>query len=482
MDKLAQQRGRWNKLRERFSPGGRILEKLDKEFGAVMKELRDTDARIRENAAPLKQLFKDSKDAVGRRDYLQAAISLMNIHERSRQIVAELHSVSDHINLKHYDFLLGHLTPIEKEQLFGVEPKRDFKEASKNEIALSLRKNAGLGDAVNSLWKSIINERSLAMKALEKRFSIGFLKDLKNNSGQAVQDAKSFVNTLLLGFKELDSALAKRDMKAYKDISNHIVSKFVEYNANFLKYYDENIQPLKEQYKKLEEEANKIKEAEKAKEERELAILEQHKKDKYDRDYAGIVNKLPSSAYNSSPAPTPRPLDDLAKHRSLDILEDQRALKEQEEAKQMANIKQNMPSSPYNSPKSVLPTMNDRKNVLDKLDEENETNEPFELTKRKAAAFIAKIEKFAAENNPEKLALEILAFSDKLEGVNSDISLQLLAVGEGLIEDKTAGILDKIIDKVNPPNTGEKVNIKEPTHPMSIVTPEPKKENKVPLV
>src|ERR1700722_296715 len=126
MDKFAQERGIFNKLREKANVTGRILESLNPEFHDMMERLRTTDAKVREHAAQSKDLIRAPKYLVNRRDYLSAAVNLSAFHERGRYIAAELEKFIKSVDLKHYEFLLDQFDDEQKKDLFGYDPNSEI--------------------------------------------------------------------------------------------------------------------------------------------------------------------------------------------------------------------------------------------------------------------------------------------------------------------------------------------------------------------
>jgi len=252
MDKNAQNRSLLNKLREHANITGKILEGINPKFHKMMEDLRATDEKVRGYAEPAKELVKSARSLINRRDYLSAATNMSMFHERCRYIAAELERFISAIDKDSYEVLLNQFDEEQKERIFGYDPNKavnlnEVSFADDLEVLASLEKKAGLAD----WWHNLTNERAVAMKALEKRFSISFLKDLKKNSETMFNESLKFLQFLLLTFKKLATALAKRKPSQYIDTAKEFGKRFANYHNAFVKFYDKNITPLKEQHQKM---------------------------------------------------------------------------------------------------------------------------------------------------------------------------------------------------------------------------------------
>lgn len=395
MDKIAQERGLLNKLREHANITSKLLESINPKFKKMMDDLRKTDEKIRGYSEQSRDLIKSAKLLVNRKDYLSAASTMSAFHEKCRYIAAELDRFIKNVDMDSYEVLLGQFDDEQKERIFGYDPN---KELNLNEVSFvndmevmaSLQKQAGLSD----WWHNLTNERATAMRQLEKRFSISFLKDLKNNSINIFNDSQRFLQFLLGTFKKLATALARGKPSIYISIAKSFISKFEQYHKSFISFYEKNMKPLKEQHEKMV--ADKKQAEEQAKTQREQSLQDA-------------------------------------------------ALKFQQE-----NAGQQKPFEPPTTNKTNIPfdlnkvPASNKQNTLDKLDE---LHEPKEAEKKlpliQSEQFISKLEKLAADNNPRSLMVAILKFSSELEDISPDASLKLLAIAEGINDDiNAAGIFD----------------------------------------
>ena len=428
MDKISQQRGFTDKLREQIGLSGRMLESVNPEFQEMMEKLRSSDERIRSTAEPLKALARSAKTNVARRDYLSSAAVMSAFHERCRYIAAELNRFNQSVDLKHYKFLLDQFDDEQKEKLFGYDPNKEVDLS--DEVAAvadglintaALKKNAAasdlwfkMTDPIADLATNLTQGRGAAMKALEKRFSISFLKDLKINSITMVDKTQRFLNVVLTAFKKLAIARAKRNVDQYIKIAKVLIAQFSGskngYHTLFVNYYEKNIVPLKLQHQKLSEEAT-------------IAAQKKNEED------AARAEQLVGNNVQ-----VPKVPEDVGQHPEPSL---------------------------FYPKKQPPPLPQEKQDLLNKIDNKHDENEqPFDLMKQKAASFFAKIEKYASVNDDKSLALEILAFSEELELFNPNKSLELLSIAEGIIE-KQADIFDEINSKkkVNAPTANDNSEI-----------------------
>jgi hypothetical protein len=409
MDKLAQERGLLNKLREKSNITGKILESLNPEFQSMMERLRTADEKIRAHAENLKANVRSAKSLVRRRDYLAAAVNVSAFHERCRYIAAELEKFKNSVDMKHYKFLLDQFDDEQKEQLFGYDPTKEIQLDETNQandvvITAALKKRAGLSDwwfkmtdPLADVAHNLTNERGVAMRALEKRFSIAFLKDLKKGSIEMVEKTERFLQFLLATFKRLATALAKRNVDQYIRFSQDFIKKFAMYHKFFVDYYQKSIAPLKQQHEKLLEEQRKLEEDKSRKLEEDAARKKEISPITEPTPFGGA----PGGSFPKAPEP----------------------------------------QAPTGELKSFAPGE-------EKLTYEPE-EEPFNLTQKKSHKdFIGRIEILSKKNDPGLLAREILNYSAKIEDESPEESLKLLSIAEGIIEDyKKGGLWDLLKPK-----------------------------------
>jgi hypothetical protein len=422
IEKDAQERGMINKLREKMNFSGKILESLNPEFYDMMERLRTADTKVREQAKDTKQIIRAINSRVRQRDYLSAATEMTTFHNQCRYIVAELARFEKSVNLKHYQFLLDQFDESDKEKLFGYNPNAEVQ----LDVDDDMVSTAGIKDMWHSIRdpledtvRNFTKQKNRAMKALEQRFSVGFLKELTGKSVKMAAESTSFASFLLSELKKLANALATRNIKDYMKVCGDIAQRFAPYHTQFVAYYEKCIEPLKQHQaeliaqKKQQEEAKEV--------ERNRPALEQ-------------------------------------RQQMLQALE----VEEQKKRQALHDKAEQMKQQPLDR------IRDETLDELDRRDSEQSPivpeNTPIDLVNRKAS-FIANIEKAASNNDAQSLVVEILNASAALEDTNQEESLKLLAIAEGIIEDyKTAGILDMLRGKK--PEEAKPEAKKEPTLPL----------------
>jgi hypothetical protein len=452
MDKLAQDRGLLNKLREKTNITGKILESLNPEFQEMMDRLRATDEKIRSHADQIKDVVRAAKSHTNRRDYLSAATNISAFHERCRFISAELQKFIKGVNLKHYKFLLDQFDDEQKQALFGYDPNKEINLEEESQavddrvIIAALKRYAGLSDwwfkitdPIGDLAHNLSTSRGIAMRQLEKKFSIAFLKELKANTTVMTIRTQRFLSILLSTFKALATALAKRNVDQYVKAAKSFISKFAVYHTQFVKYYTDNIVPLKERHNELLEEAKAEKAAKEEAMKKEEDVPRQAEEDKarkLEEEAAKQREISPPSSYVQTRPGMPGHIPMVTVPGAGKLPTGRIPVPHQGPMKE--------------TPEEKMYLGKNLENLL--KDEEN----PFDLTKRKAANFITRIEKFAEIEDHKSLMLEVLAFSETLENSDPETSLKLIAIAEGIAEDyKTAGVFDFFSGKKDEPKKEE---------------------------
>jgi hypothetical protein len=350
-------------------------------------------------------------------------------HEKCRYIAAELDKFIKNVDMDSYEVLLGQFDDEQKERIFGYDPN---KELNLNEVSFvndmeviaSLQKQAGLSD----WWHNLTNERATAMRQLEKRFSISFLKDLKNNSINIFNDSQRFLQFLLTTFKKLATALARGKPSIYISIAKSFISKFDQYHKSFINFYEKNMKPLKQQHEKMVAEKKQAEEQAKTQQEQ----LAQESALKFQQENAGQQKPFSPPAGNKTNMPF-----DLNK-------------------------------VPISSKQNTL-------NKLDELNDPKDQEEDKKLPLIQSKQFISKIEKVASTNNAKSLMLAILKHSAELENTNPEASLKLLAIAEGISDDmNNAGLFDVFKNKKEEKKPEQKEENKPA--PFSLTPPEPRKK------
>jgi hypothetical protein len=253
MNKIAQRRGRWNKLREKIDLPGKLMESFSPEFQELMDHLREVDDKIREEASDLKDLLKVAKTNFNRREYMTAIAYLGRFHDKMENIDRELSQLSTIVDLKHNEFLFGdidpeHLTylvnkfgPKFQEAMQKMNPKFQQKfqvlkpKASQLERA-SLEKEAGITD----WWHNITTNRGKTLAAWEKRFP-KYARELKTQTNNILNKSEALLNYLMASLKAMASLRATRKLEEYLRTATRLKEKYKSYNAAFTNFYNSQV-------------------------------------------------------------------------------------------------------------------------------------------------------------------------------------------------------------------------------------------------
>jgi hypothetical protein len=402
MNKLAQRRGFFSKLREKANISGKILENLNEEFKTVMDNMRSTDEKVRTIADTLKGDLKEAKTFLNRRDYLNSALKLSEFHGKAKVIIAHLEYFKKNVDIKHYNFLLSQLDEGQKETLFGYDPKKkvDVLQVDDMMSVASLESRAG---KLSDIWYNIFSDKGQAMSALEKRFSVSFLKDLKTNTIDMNVKSAQFLTALLQAFSKMETGVSTRNVDLYVRELDILIKKFTSYHTQFIRYFDKSVAPLKQKYEEIkagEREMMSRKQMEKEQEENRIAADLRERAERVEqqhREEQAAHTRAPSPSITNIPEPsklTPDPSEKLMYEEPAEISDEE---------------------EPFDLVKS---------------------EEPFPLVKKEE--FIAQLEKLS---NPMKMAQEILKYSAQIENYDNEASLKLLSIAEGIIEEyKVAGV------------------------------------------
>lgn len=242
MDKIAQERSRLNKLREKLNLRGLALESApfaSPEFKQLMDDLRITDDRARaialgqpvgEAAAPedglsLKTLLAKAQKNFNRREYMSSLADLGLFHEKLHEISKSLKLFHVSIDAIHEKFLIEGLDDETKESLRKLKKRM----ASKEE---ELIKEAGILDFLAKIYQN----RSSALKSWEARYP-NQVKKIKTSLSSLIQKAKSVFNNLISRFKEMGTARATRKVDSFDEAIKKVIKLYDEYNAKFVEVY-----------------------------------------------------------------------------------------------------------------------------------------------------------------------------------------------------------------------------------------------------
>lgn len=250
MEKKAQRRGRWEKLKENLNLGGVAAEKFSPTFAALMDKLREADDSIRsvllEGDVSLKDSIKSARSNFNRREYMASVADLTKFHDKAFKVAEVLKKLELDVESAHGEFIFGNLPG---DTLEGLKSLRE-KFESKAEVKALLKKEAGIRD----LWYALTSERGKALRGWEKRYPTKMRK-LKTDTGSLISKSEGLFNALLSALKDMSTARNQRKVDEYLKSSANFLSRFNNYNEEFKKYYFDNIKNFVE--KTLAEE-NKV--------------------------------------------------------------------------------------------------------------------------------------------------------------------------------------------------------------------------------
>jgi hypothetical protein len=245
MDKIAQRRGIFNKLREKInSPGESLIGAFSPEFTQLMDKLRDVDEKAREDAADLKGILKTAKSSFNRREYMTSIAYLGEFHDTVDKVIKTLKGLNNEANAIHNEFLFGDIEEKHKNYLFNQMPEK-FKQKAKPASAQkaddgnaddSLEKEAGVKD----WWHNLTSDRGQALKHWEKRFPKQ-AKEIKRQTERMINRSEVFLNILQGAFKQLASFRATRKLEEYMKVVESFESKFNSYDASFNEYFNSTV-------------------------------------------------------------------------------------------------------------------------------------------------------------------------------------------------------------------------------------------------
>lgn len=257
MDKLAQRRGKIDKLKEKLNPlnlGGKLMENFSPEFAELMDKLRDVDDKIREivtgDGETLKDMIKVAKTNFNRREYMTAITFLGRFHDKLEAVDREISHLENTVDAKHYEFLFGDVDPGDLKYL-TEDMGGKFEKARKTPTGIvtsaSLDKEAGMAD----WWHNIRSDRGKALAAWEKRFP-KYAKDLKNQTGLMINRSESLVNYLLASLKAMNSLRDARKLEEYIKVAKKLQDKFKQYNVSFISFYNLYVKKFIEYQKSIQ--------------------------------------------------------------------------------------------------------------------------------------------------------------------------------------------------------------------------------------
>lgn len=244
MDKFAQKRSILNKLKEKTNISGIAAEKFfNPEFQKVMTALRLKDDYIRSivsgekigdgdfgaDSSGLKQLLKDCKSNLNRREYMSSISDLGRFHAKLSEIEHHIQQLDGSVNDVHHEFLFKDLDDEKKEHLHRMKQRLASKQTK-------LVKYAGIMD----FFHNIGTQRGRALAAWEKRYPKK-TAELKKQTLSMLDKSESFLNTILVTLKEMATDRANRNVDSYMGNVAKISKLISVYDKSFRTYYETNV-------------------------------------------------------------------------------------------------------------------------------------------------------------------------------------------------------------------------------------------------
>lgn len=254
MDKRAQKRRMFDKIREKVDIFGHAAEEFSPTFNKLMTELRNTDVMIRdsllEQDPSLKDLLKSARSNFNKREYMASVTDLKSFHDKIDVVVRVLSHLQRNVDEAHNEFIFGGLP---QETITGLKSLKDKFDEKKN----ASQENSLVKEAIFSdLWYALTHERGKAMRGWEKRYPQKMRK-LKAETNSLIRKSEGLFSQLISSLKEMSSARAARNIEKYVKAADKITEKFTIYNAEFKTFYESNIKNFLEKLLLQEAEQNK---------------------------------------------------------------------------------------------------------------------------------------------------------------------------------------------------------------------------------
>lgn len=245
MQKTAQKRSIYNKLREMTNVSGIAAEKFfNPEFQKVMESLRAKDDSIRsivageaigdgdpgEDEVSLKSLIKSINSNINRREYMSAIADLGRFHKKVFDVVQKITDLNLDVDAVHHEFLFKDLGDEQKKYL------QDLKTRFANNHDQAIIKEASIMD----FFYNIGTKRGRALAAWEKRYPKQVGK-LKKDTATLFSKSESLLNVILSALKEMASARSVRNIDAYVKSADKISKAYVGYDKLFRDFYTANV-------------------------------------------------------------------------------------------------------------------------------------------------------------------------------------------------------------------------------------------------
>lgn len=262
MDKTAQKRSLLNKLHEMGNVPAHAAENFFKpELKRVMNTLIDTDDVIRsvlagqkigkaipEDPVSAKDLLKESKSLINRREYLSAVANLGRFHKKMQDVSNVLDKLTLNVDSLHHQFLFNKLPSKHRQQL------EDFEKRIASERLPHFTKEAGIMD----FFHNIGTQRGRALAAWEKRYP-QIVAKIRDGAIEQLESSQNLLNEVLTLLKEMASSRAARNIDAYLNTSKQVVNAFKKFDTGgksggFRGFYNIAVKPWMDKQRQLEQE------------------------------------------------------------------------------------------------------------------------------------------------------------------------------------------------------------------------------------
>jgi hypothetical protein len=253
MDKIAQERGVLNKLREKVNIPGSVIEGFFKpELDRIMNDLRQTDDNIRSiltgqkigksdvdvGGKSVKDLLKSARSNFNRREYMMGVADLGQFHKKLADVTKFIGVLDMSINRIHHDFLFQNLKDDQRENIQGL---REYMGKTSEVQSDDLTKEAGIMD----FFYNIGTKRGRALAVWEKKYP-KVVKDLRDGGNRLLDMADSALANILGLLKVMAAARATRKVDSYVEAANKIKNEYAKFDngdKGFRAYYTSVIKP-----------------------------------------------------------------------------------------------------------------------------------------------------------------------------------------------------------------------------------------------
>lgn len=269
MDKFAQERSIFNKIREKINQPASMVEGFFKpELDRIMTDLRLADDNIRSvlvgskvgkpdveitAGRSIKDLLKSARSNFNRREYMTGVADLGEFHKRLFDAVKLIDKLDLSVNQIHHNFLFKSLSPKQRENIRGLQEYMKSASDAVNEPYFI--KEAGIMD----FFHNIGTRRGWSLAAWEKKYP-KVVKDLRDGGLKLLDIAEATKDNVLALLKEMAAARATRKVDDYMDAAKKIKYEYAKFDGGdkgFRAYYHNIVLPYLKKQEELEKEEAK---------------------------------------------------------------------------------------------------------------------------------------------------------------------------------------------------------------------------------